>query len=125
MFIAGLLQDRHSHLKEIRIGIRIRFEFSSCLAQKKFGVLLVGEAVGGNVVGAHRDGFLQGLLPLLNCLTREAKYEIYIDIHASCLTQNMKRLLGLCCIMFPSEDFEQRIVPGLTTETDSIHSEFA
>jgi hypothetical protein len=74
------------------------------------------------VVGAQRNSFLQGLLPLLDCLTREAEHEIDIDIRTSRLTQNMKRLLGLLCVMFPPEDFEQGIVPGLNPETNSIHS---
>src|SRR5205823_771505 len=51
MFVAGSLQDRHRHLKELRVGVRILPKLAARVPQEKLRVFFVGEGVGGNVVG--------------------------------------------------------------------------
>jgi hypothetical protein len=57
MIIAGVFEDAHSHLEKGGICVRVLPKFTAGVAQKEFCVLLISEAVGGDVVGSELDRF--------------------------------------------------------------------
>ena len=68
MFVVGVLQDRHGHLEKLGVSVCVLSKFATRVTQKKLRVLLVSEAVCGNVIGLERNRFLQRQFPLLGCL---------------------------------------------------------
>jgi len=95
LFIAGNFQDRHCPIEKRGIGVRVLQQFTARVAQKEFRVFLIGEAVGGDMIGSKGDSFLQCEFPLLDGLTWQSEHEIDIDVRESGSAQDMERLLGL------------------------------
>ena len=95
MFIACVFENAHGHLEKRSIRVRVLSKFTACVAQKEFCVLLISEAVGGDVIGSKIDRFLQCELPLVDGLSRQTEHEIDIDVREPGSSQNVERLLGL------------------------------
>ena len=66
MLVTGIFQDRHCHFEKFCVRIRILPKFAARVAQEKFRVLFVRQAISGNMLGLERDCFLQGRAPLIN-----------------------------------------------------------
>ena len=80
MFVARVFQDRHRRLEEIRFNVGVRAKFTTRVAQKKFCVFLVSQAISGNMLGLQRDRFLKRCSPLFSRLSGKPKHKIDIDI---------------------------------------------
>ena len=99
--------------KERCILIIILHESSQTKLAKVFRVFLVGETVGGDVLRLERDRVIQAGLPLRECLPRDAKHQIDIDVLEPCFAQDRVALFRLRRAMVAAQRFEQAIIPGL------------
>ena len=90
MLVASIFEDRHGRLEERGICIHVLSKFTACVAQKKLSVLLVSEAVGGDVIGFEGNGFLQCEFPLLDGLPRQSEHKIDIDVRESGCSEKME-----------------------------------
>ena len=65
MLVTGIFQDRHCHFEKFCVCIRILPKFAARVAQEKFRVLFVRQAIRGNMLRLERDCFLQSRAPLI------------------------------------------------------------
>src|SRR6266478_8401362 len=124
MFVAGILQDRHGHLEKLGVHICVLPKFAARVTQKKLCILLVRQAISGDMIGLERDGFLQRQSPLLNRLSWQTEHQIDVDVREPGCAQKMKRMLGLLCVVLAPKQFQQVVVPRLHAEADPVDSEF-
>ena len=74
MLVASLLERCHRQFKKARFRFIVREKFTTLESCEKLGVLFVGEAVGRNMFGLERDGFLQRIEPLPFRLPGQGKH---------------------------------------------------
>src|SRR5262249_22200009 len=103
MLVASVFKDRHGHLEKRSIRVCVLQKFTACVAEKKLGVLLVGEAVGRDVIGLETGSSLQRRFPFLDGLAWQSEHEIDVDVGESGSSQNMERLLRLLRVVLQYE----------------------
>lgn len=91
----------------------------------KRGALLIGEAVGGNMLNRQACGGLQVLLLDLGRLAGEAVHEVYTDVVYVGIVADGDCIHGLPGGMAAAEKTEQVIIEGLDTHTDPVDSRCA
>ena len=124
MLVAGIFQDRHRHFEEFCVCISILPKFATSVAQEKFRVLFVRQAVCRNMFRLECNCFLQGPAPMVTRLTWQTEHQIDIDVCETCVAQNPKGFFGLLRVVLASEQFQQFVVPRLHAEADPVDSEF-
>jgi hypothetical protein len=102
----------------------VLFELAGGEFAKILGVLLVGEAVGGDVRGREGEGGLKVCLPLFEALAWDGKHEVDIERFESGGSEGVDGGAGLCAGVNAAEGFEGGVVPGLNAEADSVDARF-
>src|SRR5947209_130537 len=123
MFVAGALQDRHRHLEKLGVCVRVLRKFAARVAQKELCVLLIRQAIGGDMIRLKGNGLLQRQSPLLDGLAWQTEHQIDVDVREPGCTKKMKRMLGLLRAVFSAQQLQQLVVPRLNAEADSSYSQ--
>jgi hypothetical protein len=123
MFEAGAFQQLHRGFEKARIGIGILAELAPELAGEKLGVFFVGQTVGRDMLRSEGDGLLKGRFPLRQRLPGKAEHQIDIQVREPGVAQDLERGFRLRGVVFPAQQPEQIVIPGLHTQADPVHSE--
>ncbi len=121
----GIAEQIHGHFKKIGIPVLILGELVGLKLVIKFGVLLIGEAIGGDVLGSESDRSLQGGLPLSAGLGGNGEHQIEADVIKTRLPKNVVSLFGLIGGMNAPKHLEDGIIPGLHSHADAIDPKLA
>lgn len=119
----GRGQELHDASKKAFLRDFIAVKFAGAEFFEELGVLLVSQAVGGNVVGRSPDGFMEIRLPFLGGLIGDGEHEV--DVHGRELSfaEDGEAFVRLSRGVDSSEGFERFWVPGLDPEADAIDAE--
>ena len=101
----------------------VRLHLAALEPQEELGVLLVSEAVGGDVIGIERDRALERVAPLCERLAGDAEDEVEIDVRYAGLAQDEIGALRLGGGVNTAERPEQFLVPRLHAHADAIDTE--
>src|SRR5437773_6099953 len=123
MFVTSLFKHRHCYFEKFCVCIWVLTKFATSVAQKKFRILFVRQAVSGNMFWLKRNCCLQARAPLINGLTGQTKHQIDVDVCETCVAQNPKRFFCLLRVVLASEQSQQFVVPRLHAEADPVDSE--
>ena len=118
--VAGGGEEFDAALEKFGILIGVLAEFPALQALEILSVFLVGQAVGGDMVGCEFDGLLQAVFPLRKGLPRHTVDQIKVEVVVTGSAENGERLSDLLCIMDASENFEQFRIPRLHAHADAI-----
>ena len=121
----GVAQQVHRGEKLIGVAVLAGIEFTAAEAGEEFGVLLVGEIVAGDVVGAKGDGFLKALAPGRHREPGNGEHEV--EVHAGDLrgAQGVVDFQRFLRRVVAAQQLQRGFVPGLHTEADARDAEFA
>ena len=70
----------HGRLEKVGVAVVVLLEGAELELAEVGGVLLVGEAVGRNVLGLEGEGFREGGGPLRGRLAGDGKHEVNVDV---------------------------------------------
>ena len=90
MPVTSIFQGRDCHFEKLCVGVRILPKFAARMAQEKFRVLFVRQAISRNMFRLDRNRFLQRRAPLMIRLTWQSEHQIDVDVRETCVSQNTK-----------------------------------
>lgn len=90
---------------------------------KEVGVLLVGEVVGGEVIGLEGEGLGEGVFPIEEGLAGDGEDEVEIDLERGCFAKEVDGGDGLHGGVLAAEGFEVWSKEGLHAEGDAGDAE--
>ena len=121
--VARLLEGIHRDLEKIGVRFGHGHQFATAEALEILSVLLVGEAIGGNVVRIERDRLAQRFDPLHAILPGNAKNQVEVHIGHARLTEDFVAAPGLCSGVDATEGFQKLFVPRLHPHAYAVDAE--
>ena len=81
--VAAGLEKRHRQLVKLRVLFRVLRQFATLVTSKKFGILLIRQAVSRNVLWSQVNGLSQTSFPGSDGLARNSEHQVEIYIRES------------------------------------------
>lgn len=106
MVESGGAEDAAGEVEEVGVGVFVFGDFAALEGFEEGGVLLVGQVVGGDVVGLEADGVFEGLAPVGVGLSGNREHEVDVDFRDAGLAEDGDGFGGLFGGVFAAEGFE-------------------
>ena len=119
MFVAGGGEDFFGKGEHVGVEIGVVGKIPGLEFLEECCVLLVGQVVGGEVIGLESEGLGQGVLPIEEGLAGDGKDEVNVNFKVCRLAQKVNRGDGLHGGVFAAEGFEVFSKEGLDAERDT------
>ena len=123
MFVTGGGEDLLPESEHFGVEVGVVLKVAGLEFFEKSGVFLVGEIVGGEVVGLESEGLSEGVFPVEERLTRDRENEVDIDLEVGGFAQEVNGGDGLHRGVFAAEGFEVLAEEGLDAERDAGDAE--
>ena len=117
--VAGGFEEVEGGEEEVGVLVGVFAVLASGEAVEEFGVFLVVEVVGGDVVGGEVDGAMEGFFPGVEGLTGDGEHQVEVEAVEAGLAKGGEGGGGFGGGVVAAEGGEGGFVPGLDAEADA------
>ena len=117
--VAGGFEEVEGGEEEVGVLVGEFAVLASGEAVEEFGVFLVVEVVGGDVVGGEVDGAMEGFFPGVEGLTRDGEHQVEVEAVEAGLAEGGEGGGGFGGGVVAAEGGEGGFIPGLDAEADA------
>ena len=117
--VAGGFEEVEGGEEEVGVLVGEFAVLATGEAVEEFGVFLVVEVVGGDVVGGEVDGAMEGFFPGFEGLTRDGEHQVEVEAVEAGLAEGGEGGGGFGGGVVAAEGGEGGFIPGLDAEADA------